>query len=66
MTIKVADEKQGKLVNILKDLNKSVTPVQKIAFLNNLGLFLSAKKNFYNNCGCKVFPIKKYKARRST
>ena len=58
MTIKVTDEEQGKLVHMLKGLNKGITPFEKKSFLNNIGLFLSSGETFLNNFISKIFSQK--------
>ena len=58
MTIKVTDEEQGKLVHMLKGLNKGITPFEKKSFLNNIGLFLSSGETFLNNFISIIFSTK--------
>ena len=36
LTLKDADEEQSKLLNVLKDLNRGVKPVEKRAVINNI------------------------------
>ena len=36
LTLKDADEEQSKLLNVLKDLNRGVNPVEKRAVINNI------------------------------
>ena len=48
-SLKDADKEQIKLLNILKSLNESVKTVEKRSFLNNIGLFLSAREKILNN-----------------
>ena len=47
-----------KLTNILKSSNKSVKTVEKRSFLNNIGLFLSAREKILNNFRIKIFSTK--------
>ena len=52
------DEEQSQLVNKLKDTDKDKKPAEKISFLKNAGLFISARGNTFNNFKSKIFPKK--------
>ena len=60
LTLKDADEEQSELVNILKDLNRGVKPVEKRSFLDNIGLLLSEREKIVNNFRSKIFSVKNF------
>ena len=45
-----------KLINKLKEVGKDKVPVEKWYFLNNAGLFPSAREKTLNNFKSEVFP----------
>ena len=47
--LKDADYEQSKFPKELKSVDKGEKPVERKHFLNNLGLFLGARKNSLNN-----------------
>ena len=52
------DEEESQLVNKLKDTDKDKKPVEKISFLKNAGLFISAGGNTFDSFKSKIFPKK--------
>ena len=39
-------------------MDKGKTPIEKRSFINNVGLFLSAREKMLNHFKNKIFPIK--------
>ena len=58
MSLEDADEEQNQVVSVLKDTGKGKLPVEKRSFLQNAGLFLSAREKILNNFKSKIFPTK--------
>ena len=44
LSLKDAHDEQSKFANKLKSIDKSITSIEKILFLINIGLFFSGKK----------------------
>ena len=64
-----ADDEQSDFAAKLKNLDKVKKTVEKRPFLNNLGLFFSAREKVLNNFKSRLFSIKnleKYPTRDST
>ena len=55
--LKDADYEQSKFPKELKSVDKGEKPVERKHFLNNLGLFLGARKNALNNFKSWIFQI---------
>ena len=58
MLLKDADRKQSELVNKLKDVIARKMSVQKMSFLNNAGIFTSARETVFNHSKSKIFSVK--------
>ena len=46
------------MFNELKNMNRGPKPVEKISFLNNVGLFLGARRKVINEFKSRTFSIK--------
>ena len=58
LLLKDADRKQSELVNKLKDVIARKMSVQKMSFLNNAGIFTSARETVLNHSKSKIFSVK--------
>ena len=58
MRLEHADKELSLLFNELKDTGKGKIPVEKISFLKNVGLLISAREKILNNLKRKIFPTK--------
>ena len=58
MLLKDADRKQSELVNKLKGVIAKKMSVQKMSFLNNAGIFTSARETVLNHFKSKIFSVK--------
>ena len=58
MSTEKADNKQSNFANELKNFEKGRKTLEKMYFLNNLGLLFSARKKILDNFKSRLFPIK--------
>ena len=59
MSLKDADNKQTNFDTELKNFDKGIKTIEKKIFLNNLGLFSSAKEKVLNWFKSRLLAIKK-------
>ena len=59
LSLEDAHKEQSDLVEKLSGIKRGRIVFEKRSFLKNLGLFLSATENCFNNFKSKIFPLKK-------
>ena len=58
LLLKDADNKPSNFATELKNFDESIKTIDTKSFLNNLGLFFSAREKVPNNFKSRIFPIK--------
>ena len=58
LSLKDADDERSKFANKLKNKDKDIKSVEKKFFLNNTGIFFTAREKVCNNIKHGLFPIK--------
>ena len=61
MSLKDADEEHIQIANKSNDISKGKMAAEKISFLKNAGLLLSAREKILNKFKTKIFPTKTLK-----
>ena len=61
LSLEDADEENISLVNELRGMNRNKAPFEKMSFLSNAKLLLSAREKILNSFESKILPKKKFR-----